>query len=485
MADPGSETVLLHIAQPFSNHNGGQLRFGPDGYLYIGMGDGGSGGDPQNNGQNRGTLLGKLLRVDVDSNPVQVSIPPDNPFVNTSGARAEIWALGLRNPWRFTFDRATGDLWIGDVGQNTYEEIDFQPASSRGGENYGWNVMEGLHCFRAGCSAVGLSLPVAEYSHADGCSVTGGFVYRGRVSPGLRGTYIYGDYCSGRIWGLERQGSEWVQRPLLSSGFSISTFGEDEAGEVYIANAGNGTIHRIEGSRAPRFTSAGVVNAASFVPGLAPGSLATVFAMGVLADPGIVAADRVPLSANLRDVSITVNGIPAPILALANSNGREQVNFQVPWEVTGRPTVSVVVTRAGESGTAAGVPVVEFQPAIYTRDGTQAVVVHNADYTLAAAGRPLERGEFAFLYATGLGQVANQPPTGSGGPVTPLARAVADVRVTMAGLPCEVQYAGLAPGFVGVYQVNLRVPENAPGGLQDLVLNAGGAASPVVKVFVQ
>ena len=326
---------------------------------------------------------------------------------------------------------------------------------------------------------------MAEYSHADGCSVTGGFVYRGRVSPGLRGTYIYGDYCSGRIWGLERQGSEWVQRPLLSSGFSISTFGEDEAGEVYIGHAGNGTIHRIEGSRAPRFTSAGVVNSASFFQGLSPGSLATVFAMGVLADAGIVAADRVPLSANLRDVSITVNGIPAPILALANSSGREQVNFQVPWEVTGRPTVSVVVTRAGESGTAAGVPVVEFQPAIYTRDGTQAVVVHNVGLTLVAAGRPLARGEFAFLYATGLGQVVNQPPTGSGGPVTPLARAVADVRVTMAGLPCEVQYAGLAPGFVGVYQVNLRVPENAPGGLQDLVLNAGGAASPVVKVFIQ
>ena len=484
-ADSGSEIVLLNIVQPFSNHNGGQLRFGPDGFLYIGMGDGGSGGDPLNNGQNRGALLGKLLRIDVDSNPVQVRIPPDNPFVNTSGARAEIWALGLRNPWRFSFDRATGDLWIGDVGQDTYEEIDFQPASSRGGENYGWNVMEGLHCFRAGCSAVGLTLPVAEYTHADGCSVTGGFVYRGQVSPGLRGTYIYGDYCSGRIWGLERQGSEWVQRPLLSSGFNITTFGEDEAGEVYIGNAGNGTIHRIEGSRAPRFTSAGVVNAASFVQGLTPGSLATVFAMGVLADPGIVTADQIPLSASLRDVSITVNGIPAPILALANSNGREQVNFQVPWEVTGRPTVSVVVTRAGDSGAGVDVPVVDFQPAIYTRDGTQAVVVHNADYTLVAAGRPLARGEFAFLYATGLGQVANQPPTGSGGPITPLARAVADVRVTMAGLPCEVQYAGLAPGFVGVYQVNLRVPDNAPGGSQDLVLNAGGAASPVVKVFVQ
>ena len=150
VADPGSEIVLLHIVQPFSNHNGGQLRFGPDGYLYIGMGDGGSGGDPQNNGQNRGALLGKMLRIDVDSNPTAYASRPTTRSSNTAGARAEIWALGLRNPWRFSFDRATGDLWIGDVGQDAYEEIDFQPASSRGGENYGWNVMEGAHCFRAG-----------------------------------------------------------------------------------------------------------------------------------------------------------------------------------------------------------------------------------------------------------------------------------------------------------------------------------------------
>ena len=138
-------------------------------------------------------------------------IPPDNPFVNTAGARAEIWAYGLRNPWRFSFDRATGDLWIADVGQDTFEEVNFQPASSHGGENYGWNRMEGAHCFVAGCSTQDLTLPVAEYTHAEGCSVTGGFVYRGRVSPGLRGMFLYGDYCSGRIWGVERQGTQWVE----------------------------------------------------------------------------------------------------------------------------------------------------------------------------------------------------------------------------------------------------------------------------------
>src|SRR4051794_11629912 len=211
VADGASETVLLKVTQPFANHNGGQLRFGPDGYLYLGLGDGGSGGDPMGNGQNRAALLGKILRLDVESQPGTLRIPPDNPFTGTAGARGEIWAYGLRNPWRFSFDRDTGDLWMADIGQETYEEIDFQPAASHGGENYGWNRMEGAHCYTAGCSQQGLTLPVAEYTHADGnCSVSGGFVYRGRVSPGLRGMYLYGDLCSGRIWGVERQGGAFA-----------------------------------------------------------------------------------------------------------------------------------------------------------------------------------------------------------------------------------------------------------------------------------
>jgi glucose/arabinose dehydrogenase len=188
IADAASETVLLKITQPFANHNGGQLRFGPDGYLYIGMGDGGSGGDPMNNGQSLGTLLGKILRLDVESAPGRVQIPPDNPFVNRAGARPEIWAYGLRNPWRFTFDRATRDLWIADVGQNTYEEIDFQPAGSRGGENYGWNLMEGLHCFLGACSTAGLTLPVAEYTHVEGCSVLADRCIVGLLRPDCAGS---------------------------------------------------------------------------------------------------------------------------------------------------------------------------------------------------------------------------------------------------------------------------------------------------------
>jgi uncharacterized protein (TIGR03437 family) len=485
LADPASEIVLLRIDQPFANHNGGQLRFGPDGYLWIGMGDGGSAGDPRGYAQNLGSLLGKMLRVDVESDPGRVRIPPDNPFVNTPGAGAEIWAYGLRNPWRFSFDRLTRDLWIGDVGQNEYEEVHFAPASSRGGENYGWNIMEGLHCFRAGCSQSGLVLPVAEYSHGEGCSVTGGFAYRGNASPGLRGTYVYGDYCSGVIWGVSRQGSGWLVRRLAASGFEISTFGEDEAGELYVANASNGTIHRINGSPAPSIVAAGVVNAASFVSGLSPGSLSTVFAAGVMDSEGVVAASQVPLATSLADVAVTVNGVAAPLHVVANINGQEQVNFQAPFEIVGLASATVVVSRAGRSSVEVTVPVAEFQPGVYTSDGTQAIVVRG-DYTLVTPARPLLRGESVFLYATGLGRVSNQPRTGSVAPLNPpFASTVAPVEVTIGGMPGEVQFAGLAPGFVGVYQVNFRVAPNAPAGTADLVVRAGGAASPAVKVPVQ
>ncbi len=256
IADADSEVVLMTMAQPYENHNGGQIRFGPDGYLYVGMGDGGAGGDPHGYSQSPTSLLGKMLRIDVESEPGTVRIPADNPFRETPGTRPEIWALGLRNPWRFSFDRSTGDLWIGDVGQETWEEVDFQPAASRGGENYGWNLMEGAHCYLENCDPAGLALPVAEYNHegADGgCSVTGGFVYRGRMSPDLRGVYLYGDYCSGMIWGVSRDESGWNNRRLAASGFNITTFGEDEEGEIHVADAATGTIHRIEGRGSFRF----------------------------------------------------------------------------------------------------------------------------------------------------------------------------------------------------------------------------------------
>ncbi|NOZ28376.1 MAG: glucose dehydrogenase [Chloroflexi bacterium] len=246
-ADPASEQIILQIDQPARNHNGGQLQFGPDGYLYIGTGDGGRGGDPWGNAQNLGVLLGKMLRIDV-AGVETYAIPADNPFVDRPGARPEIWALGLRNPWRFSFDRATGDLYIADVGQNRYEEVDVQPANSPGGENYGWDIMEGAHCFEpeTGCETEGLVLPVVEYDHTLGCSITGGYVYRGSRYPALVGVYLFGDFCTGRIWGLlQSPAGTWEMTELLQSGLQISTFGEDAEGELYVVHYGDGSIYRI------------------------------------------------------------------------------------------------------------------------------------------------------------------------------------------------------------------------------------------------
>lgn len=252
VANPNSEEIILTIEQPFSNHNGGQIAFGSDGYLYIGMGDGGSGGDPQGHGQRPETLLGKMLRIDVESGVRPYAIPTNNPFVQSRFYRGEIWALGLRNPWRFSFDRQQGDLYIGDVGQGNYEEIDFQQAKSGGGENYGWNIMEGQHCFNSNsCNQTGLVLPIVEYDHAEGCSVTGGVVYRGQQYPRLQGVYFYGDYCSGNIWGLKVTFPSFQSGRLLDSSHTISTFGEDEAGEVYLADHDDGDIYRITDPNAP------------------------------------------------------------------------------------------------------------------------------------------------------------------------------------------------------------------------------------------
>ncbi len=254
IADAASEQILLTIAQPFANHNGGQLAFSPrDGMLYIGMGDGGDAGDPGNRAQNPAQLLGKILRLDVETGrPFTYTIPSNNPFVGRAGYRPEIWAIGMRNPWRFSFDRLTSDLYISDVGQGSYEEVDYQLAASAGGENYGWRVMEGLHCYNsATCSMTGLTLPVWEYDHSLGCSVTGGYVYRGAEFPRMQGLYFYGDYCSGRIWGLRRDTGVWQNAQLIETDINISTFGEDETGNLYVANISSGTIYKLVDTASP------------------------------------------------------------------------------------------------------------------------------------------------------------------------------------------------------------------------------------------
>lgn len=245
VANPDSATVILTVQQPYANHNGGHLIFGPDGYLYIGMGDGGSQGDPQGNAQNLGSYLGKILRIDIDDESGLYGIPTDNPFVGRDDALPEIWAYGLRNPWRFNFDRETGDLWIGDVGGSAWEEVDYQPADWPGGANYGWNRMEGMHETGAGSVPADAVLPVAEYGHDMGISISGGTVYRGEAIPALQGVYLYSDFGSGLIWTVVPTGSGSFssQIMLTGTGLTVSSFGEDEDGELYIIDY-KGTIYQ-------------------------------------------------------------------------------------------------------------------------------------------------------------------------------------------------------------------------------------------------
>jgi glucose/arabinose dehydrogenase len=251
-ADLTSEREVLAVAQPFGNHNGGHLLYGPNGMLYIGMGDGGSGGDPQGNGQNSGTLLGSLLRFEVNPGDGSLTVPIDNPFIGQVGARPELWSIGLRNPWRFAFDPANGDLYIGDVGQNAREEVNVATAASGGGRglNFGWKIMEGSGCFApaSGCNTSGLTLPVLEYSHAEGCSITGGVVYRGNAVAVLAGHYLYADFCAGwvrsflLVGGAVQNATTWPA--LAPPGGGVTSFGVDAAGEAYLMTSG-GSVYQV------------------------------------------------------------------------------------------------------------------------------------------------------------------------------------------------------------------------------------------------
>jgi glucose/arabinose dehydrogenase len=252
--DPASEQVILRQDQPHPFHNGGMMAFGPDGFLYIALGDGGGAGDTFGNAQNLHTLLGSILRIDVDGGD-PYAIPADNPFVADTAARPEIWSYGWRNPWRFSFDRATGAMYIADAGQNLYEEVNYQPAQSRGGENYGWPILEGRHCLNreqldqplAQCDRTGLVEPVAEYPHGPGCAVIGGYVYRGQTYPMLQGAYLFGDHCSGQVWALvQDQEGAWTMTEMLDTDVQITSFGEDEAGEIYLTERFGGHVYRLK-----------------------------------------------------------------------------------------------------------------------------------------------------------------------------------------------------------------------------------------------
>jgi uncharacterized protein (TIGR03437 family) len=485
-ADPGSEERLLVFDQPYENHNGGGLAFGPiDHMLYIGTGDGGSAGDPLNSGQTTSTLLGKMLRIDTESGTSPYAIPTDNPFRNRTGYRPEIWALGLRNPWRFAFDRKTGDLWIADVGQSSREEVDFQPATSRGGENYGWHIMEGSRCYSpsSGCSTAGLTLPVFEYGHDQGISITGGYLYRGALLPSWQGVYFAADYGSGRLWGIRRDGANRLLLSL-SNTFLITTFGEDESGEIYLSRYNRGEIYKFVDTT-PAVTKDGVVNAASYRPGIVPGSLVTIFGAGVSGDPGIQQPPATPLPGEWNGSSVYFNDIRAPVYAVANVGGREQINVQVPWEIAALPRVSLTVARGTSRKAPVELEVSRTQPGVFTTDGGRGVIAFNGSGRLVTSQEPAAAGSLLVIYSTGLGAVSNTPPSGFATPLDPLATAREDVQVTVGDRSARVSFAGLTPGFVGLIQINIVVPDGLAPGDQIVVVRAGGVEAPPVTLAVR
>jgi uncharacterized repeat protein (TIGR01451 family) len=348
VADPASVQTLLTISQPYGNHNGGQVLFGPDGYLYVGMGDGGSGGDPLNNGQDKGTLLGAMLRLDVDGG-TPYAIPPDNPYVGQAG-RDEIWAIGLRNPWRFSFDRLTGDLYIGDVGQNEWEEISYQAAGTAGGVNFGWRCKEGTHLynFSGVCDERVLTDPIAEYGHDVGRSVTGGFVYRGLAFPNLVGRYFYADYVEGKIWSLYQTGADpvtWSAPALeLDVGFNVSAFGEDEEGELYVVDWSGGTIRLladVEGPVANLSTS----RKRAAEPALDPGEVMTytvaLVNTGGLIDGVAHVTDTVPAGLSY------VPGSLAATLGTGSDALAPTLTWRAPLSVTRRISITYRATATG------------------------------------------------------------------------------------------------------------------------------------------
>lgn len=353
-ADPASEERILVVNQPFDNHNAGQLAFSPrDGDLYIGMGDGGSGNDPQRHGQNPASLLGKMLRIDVESGAAPYRVPGSNPFLSDSRFKPEIWAWGLRNPWRYSFDRETGDLWIADVGQNRLEEVNFQPASSSGGENYGWAVMEGMLCVSPNCNTDGLVLPVFEYGRNLGASVTGGFVYRGERFLSRRGTYFLADYVSGRFWAVRRGSAGWESQQFgQMPNQLISTFGEDEDGELYFAtyDARDSRIFWLADQR-PATRPDLVVNAATGEPGAALGSRVNIYGWGIALLPG--------------QTRVLFDDVEAQLATVDIIDGFELIVAIVPPDLRGKPSARLTVHSGDLRGDEIEVKLFDVQPGVY------------------------------------------------------------------------------------------------------------------------
>lgn len=454
-ADPDSEERILVINQPFDNHNAGQLAFGPDGYLYVGTGDGGSGNDPLGSGQNPQTLLGKMLRIDVESGVQPYAIPESNPFRGNPAVRDEIWALGLRNPWRYSFDRHTGDLYIADVGQNRREEINFEPAGSAGGVNYGWAIVEGTLCNTPGCNLAAFTAPVFDYTQSGSQSVTGGYAYRGWAHDDWQGTYFFGDFTSGRLWALRRSRFQVEGRELLRlAGWNISTFGEDEGGDILFARyrpGANGEIWKLAAEQ-PVTKSWLVVNAASGEGGVSPGARTNIYGWGIANRPGVVDASQASQD-SLDGVRVLMNGSPAPVASVLNWSGSEGVVVAAPPDLGG-DTVEVVVERDDIRSAPVTVTLHRTQPALFA----------------GLAPEALPGGGFR-IFATGLGRL------------TPELHCAESVTASVAGQPAEVTFCRWLAGPAGVYEVGVLPPPGAAGEVP-VTLTAAGVESPAVTLRI-
>ena len=491
LALKASERSVLRFPQDTAQHNGGMLAFGLDGFLYIGTGDGGFLQDFLLRGQGLETLLGKILRIDVDSD-TPYAVPPDNPFVGNPG-RDEIWAYGLRNPWRFSFDQLTGRLIAGDVGYTRREEVDL---IVKGG-NYGWNTMEGTLCFRpTNCSTDGLILPIHEYGHGPGCSITGGYLYLGVAIPSLWGKYVFADFCFGRLWTLtEISPGQWQREPLLDTGLRVSSFGEDEAGELYVVgydfllgDPPNGSVQKIVSTDAPQpaVRAGGVVSAASFLPGpVAPGEIVSIFASGIGPDQGAGARlDRSGRVDNfLADTLVLFDGTRAPLFYVQAS----QINAQVPYAVAGKTSTVMQVVFKGVRTDPVTLSVAETAPAVFAlAGGTGQGAIFNQDWTPNSSSNPAPTGSIVVLYATGEGQTL---PAGIDGKLAevPFPEPLSPVSLMIGGFPAEVLFIDASPGFAGLLQIIARVPtEVTPGSALLVSLTIGNASSqPGVTMAVE
>jgi uncharacterized protein (TIGR03437 family) len=486
-----TERIVITIAQPFSNHNGGMIEFGPDGYLYIGMGDGGSGNDPGNRSQNINDLLGKMLRIDINrtEGALQYGIPPDNPFAGATAGRDEIFAVGVRNPWRWSFDRLSGQLYVADVGQGVKEWVHIVER----GKNYGWATWEGTRCNAqkpAGapeCAALPLIPPLLEYDHTAGrCSITGGYVYRGARFTFPYGAYIYGDYCTGEIW----QFVNGQNTLLLDATFSLSSFGEDEGGEIYVSALNTGVIYRLTNSTSPRALS-GTVSGASYAreAGVAPNSIASTFGTGLA--NGEFSAMNQPLPTNLGGTTVTIRDrLGVERLAPLFYAGPMQVNFQVtPGTAPGYGAVIVKINDAVVSSGA--IKVEAFAPGIFTAAANgmgvaagkvQRVRNGNSTFEDMVEPNPLNPSQWRAI------PIDLDPPTdsvflllfGTGlrGRSTPL-----NASVNIGGMVLPVDFVGAQPEFVGLDQVNISLPQSLKGkGEVDVILTVDGVTMNTVRV---